>query len=400
LIKFFTFNQFAKLPRRKLQWTQILRIAMRNFFTGAAFFSVVAPVFAQSPILIGQTADLSSVAGIQMKSFNAGANAYFNEVNRSGGVGGRMVKLISMDDGFSAEKAKANAIELIGNPDVVALFGPRGTDQAEAVIEQAQKADLAVVGAVTGADSVRSSPISFPVRASYRSEITRMLKNIATAQTSKIVVLVQDDKFGNPLFDIIKSEVAARYKSIQVVGKVPFDRKKVDLSDEAKTVVGLEPNAVIALCNPTSCGSFVKGVADLANKEIIKKPMIYQTSISDMYAQFEKIGAKTVAGSPYTQVVPNPMNNLVPVSKKYRDLMAIEKAPIDYKSFEGYLAARVMVHGLRSAKKITRDNVISALQGMGSLDMEGFVVSYKNGKNSGSDFSELVSLNQKGRIIH
>lgn len=137
---------------------------------------------AADEILIGQTADFS-VAGAQMKEFNAGAMAYISKVNGSGGVKGKQIKLISLDDGYVADKAAQNAKELIYAQKVSALFGIRGTDPTEAVMKVAEAAGVPVIAPVTGADSVRKSPETFPVRASYRCEIEAMLHHIAFMPT-------------------------------------------------------------------------------------------------------------------------------------------------------------------------------------------------------------------------
>ncbi len=63
---------------------------------------------------------------------------------------------------------------------------------------------------MTGADSVRKSPLTFPVRASYRSEIEAMLYHIAF-MPSKVALLVQNDKFGLPLASFIEERVAKEY---------------------------------------------------------------------------------------------------------------------------------------------------------------------------------------------
>ena len=238
---------------------------------------------AAEDILIGQTADFSSVAGKQMKDFNAGAQAYFDLVNRKGGVKGRPIRLLSKDDAFAADKATANAKELAANGSVVALFGSRGTDPSEAVIKVAEANKLPLIAPITGADSMRESRYVFPVRAGYRDEVRAMLDHISFVP-SRLAVLVQDDKFGNPLFTYIDKSLREKYRSTRLVSTVRFPRKQTDLRAEASKILETEPNAVIALCNPSSCESFVRSISELAMAQSRPRPTIYQTSISDMYA--------------------------------------------------------------------------------------------------------------------
>ena len=79
---------------------------------------------AAEEILIGQTADFSSVAGQQMKDFNLGVLAYFNQVNAKGGIKGRPITLISRDDAFQAAKAAGSrgvVIVVQGDPGCMEL---------------------------------------------------------------------------------------------------------------------------------------------------------------------------------------------------------------------------------------------------------------------------------------
>ena len=114
-----------------------------------------------------------------------------------------------------------------------------------------------------------------------------------------LAVLVQDDKFGNPLFTFIDKALRERYRNTRLVSTVRFPRTQKELKAEASKVLENEPNAVIALCNPTSCESFVRSISEQAVAQSRPRPTIYQTSISDMYAQFKKLGhAKRRQGVP------------------------------------------------------------------------------------------------------
>lgn len=254
---------------------------MKKYVAWMAACPMSISALAADEILIGQTADFSSVAGAQMKEFNAGAMAYISKVNGSGGVKGKQIKLISLDDGYVADTAAQNAKELIYAQKVSALFGIRGTDPTEAVMKVAEAAGVPVIAPVTGADSVRKSPVTFPVRASYRSEIEAMLHHIAFMPT-KVALLVQNDKFGLPLASFIEERVAKEYTGIRIVKKVTFDRKATDLTPQVGGILAEAPSAVIALCNPTSCEAFSKEMLAQTRQSQKPRPTIYQTSISDI----------------------------------------------------------------------------------------------------------------------
>lgn len=355
---------------------------------------------AADDILIGQTADFSSVAAAQMRDFNAGALAYLERVNAAGGVRGRPVKLVSLDDAFSAEKASGNAKTLIKDRKVVALFGTRGTDPTEAVIKVAQENDVPLIAPITGADSVRASDVVFPVRASYRTEVDEMLKHMSISPV-KLAVLVQHDKFGDPLYQYIVERTKKTYPNINLVGKVSFERKSADLKPQAQQILDLDAQTVIALCNPSSCESFSREMYALARASGHSRPTIYQTSITDIYAQFTKLGADVVGGNPYSQILPDPNRIHLPLTKEF--MSTASRKPglvVNYRTLEGYVSAKVLVRALEQASTINARGVQNALESMDRQDLGGFVVRYSRGDHQGSNFVDLVTLDKRGRLIH
>lgn len=371
---------------------------MKKLIAMATLAAMHACAWSASEILIGQTADFSSVAGVQMKDFNAGALAYIEKINAAGGVGGRRIKLISLDDAFSADKAAANAKELIDKHNVVALFATRGTDPTEAVIKVADAADVPLIAPITGVDTVRKSRIAFPVRAGYRAEIEGMLRQLSVIPT-RLAVLVQDDKFGRPLIDLIEERVAAKYKNITVVKRVSFERKSTDLHTQASEILSVLPNAVIALCNPSSCESFTREIAAQSGPGKTHRPTLYQTSISDAYAQFDKLGPEAVAGHVYGQVLPDPARVRSAIGKEYLALVKSNKGRVDYRSFEGYVSAKLLVEALKRSKPVSPAGVQSALENMGTVDLGGYKVSYRPGDHDGSEFFDLVTMDRSGRPV-
>ena len=104
-------------------------------FAASSFpLCVLAQGVSADTILIGQSAALSGPAEQLGKEMKAGAEAYFTVINKAGGVNGRMIKLISVDDGYEPDKAAANTKKLITEDKVLALFGYVGTPTSNAAL--------------------------------------------------------------------------------------------------------------------------------------------------------------------------------------------------------------------------------------------------------------------------
>ena len=106
-------------------------------------------------------------------------------------------------------------------------------------------------------------------------------------------------------------------------------------------------------------------------------------------------------GVQISQVVPFPWDSSVPVVKEYRALLAQAKAEPGYGTLEGFIAAKVMVEGLRRAgKNLTRDGFIKAMETLDPYDVGGFKVTYAPGNHNGSRFIDLTIISRNQTFVH
>ena len=87
--------------------------------------------------------------------------------------------------------------------------------------------------------------------------------------------------------------------------------------------------------------------------------------------------------------------------KEYRKAVGASAGEGDnYTVLEGYIAAKVFTEGLRRAgRNLTRENLIAALEGAGTLDLGDFRVEYGPGNHNGSSFVELEMYTAAGSLI-
>ena len=193
-------NFVAYLASRQASSASSLRFLRTTLFTLIAFCSLCsAGAHAQSVsgdvILIGQSAALSGPAEELGKEMKAGAEAYFKVVNDAGGINGRKIKLISLDDGYEPDRAKANTQKLIVEEKVLALFGYVGTPTSNAALPIFTEAKVPFIGAFTGAQSLREpfNRYIFNVRASYFDETEEIVRHLTQQGVTKISVFYQND---------------------------------------------------------------------------------------------------------------------------------------------------------------------------------------------------------------
>jgi branched-chain amino acid transport system substrate-binding protein len=106
-------------------------------------------------------------------------------------------------------------------------------------------------------------------------------------------------------------------------------------------------------------------------------------------------------GVAISQVVPFPWSPSVPIVKEYQEIMAKSgHTDFNFSSLEGYIVGKVMVEGLRRAgKDLTREKLISALEGMNNVDLGDFIVNFSPGNHSGSRFVDLTMIGRGGKFL-
>src|SRR5215218_3509120 len=105
----------------------------------------LAPTWALSQILIGQTAGFSGPVAAGVKETTEGARLWINSVNARGGVNGQKIELVSMDDKFDPKLTAQNAKKLVEERNVLALFLTRGTPNNEAIIPVLEANNVALI---------------------------------------------------------------------------------------------------------------------------------------------------------------------------------------------------------------------------------------------------------------
>lgn len=105
-------------------------------------------------------------------------------------------------------------------------------------------------------------------------------------------------------------------------------------------------------------------------------------------------------GVQISQVVPFPWDSTVPVVKEYRLLLEAAKDEPGFGTLEGFIAAKVMVEGLkRAGKNLTRESFIKAMESLDAYDAGGFKVTYGADNRSGSRFVDLTIISRDGRFV-
>lgn len=358
----------------------------------AASFFVSATGHAQTPWLIGQSAPLSGSNAAFGVDIRDGALAYFKSVNARGGVDGRQIELVSLDDKNDRKQAGANAQKLLQENKVVALFGFASATLSLDAMPLAEKAEVLFFAPFSGANPVRkASPVVFTLRASYPEELEKMLAFWTGLGLKQVVVVHYDDEVG-------KQNLAAVVEYLAKQGKQPkaFSlqrNSKVD-PNQINELLKLKPDVLI---NTVLSGPAAE-ISRQLNSRGLTVPM---SSLSFVGAQQYIVAAgESGAGVSIAQVVPSATSPSPVVRECAKALQdAGITAAMNSTHLEACIGAKVLTEAMRRTKKPGNPKaLLNAMRSLGTYDTGGFVVSYSATKQHGSKFVDLAMVSRDGRL--
>ncbi|SKA56077.1 ABC transporter substrate-binding protein [Enterovibrio nigricans] len=264
--------------------------------------SVAAEVgVTDNTITFGMSNALSGPASGLGNGVKAGTLAYFEKINQQGGVHGRQIKVISLDDGYEPDRAAKNAKRLIYTDKVFALVSFVGTPTSKAVVPEVNRAKIPYIGPFTGAEFLRTPANKniFNVRASYFNETEKLVDHfINDLGYKKIAVFIQDDGYGAAGKAGVQRALRQRGLKIHAEGR--YQRNTLNVEQGLNSIMAKQPDAVIMVGAYKACGAFIK--------------MARSKNFTPKFANISFVGTKKLIaelgpdgdGSYISQVMPNP----------------------------------------------------------------------------------------------
>ena len=348
-------------------------------------------------ILIGQPAPLTGpLAELAPDIVNA-TKALFDGVNEKGGIHGRKLRTLTMDDGYVVENTVKVVNHMIDKEPVFALINMTGTSNVASVLPLLEKTSppLPLVAPFTGADLIRVPPIHhvFNVRASYGDEAEKIVQHLTTIGTQRIAVLWSNNGFGKD--GLAGVQRALEKRGMKVYANAPIEQNASDTNKAVAALYDTRPEVIVMVTAGAPTVSFIK-----AYNKVRKGMQFYTLSVMGNQATLRALGADGV-GVVVSTVVPFPWDVTHPLAREYR--AAMQKAGfasnISFLGFESYINGKVLVEGLRLAgKDLNRKKFVDALASMRRLDMGGFAVGFSKDSRQGSRFVGLTIVSQGERF--
>jgi ABC-type branched-subunit amino acid transport system substrate-binding protein len=361
--------------RRESRGTAAARLVLAAL--AAAAWSTAQGQVTDGEVTVGMCAPFSGVAkelGLQLKN---GIDVAFAAANEAGGVHGRQVRLVAMDDVYDPARTLPCMKDLVEKRHVFATVGNVGTGPAAVAVPYANEKGLVFFGAFTGASLLRNDPpdrFVFNYRASYAEEtaaILRYLVEVGRIEPSRIAVFAQDDAYGAAGFDGVAKAMRRMRRDPSKILRVSYKKGTTDVEEAVKAVrkAGAQVKAVIMIATYKPAARFIEKMRD-AGSEVTFTNVSFVGS-NELAEELSQLGARYAEGVLVTQVVPNPASNASAILKYREQLKKYAKGEKPgFVSLEGWLMARLFVEGLnRAGKNLTTDALIDGLEGVHALDL-------------------------------
>lgn len=351
-----------------------------------------SPALAQE-IVLGQIGPFTGVPVPDARQIGQGARAAIAHANRAGGVAGRKIAWVELDDALSPA-VFVGQFEAAMQRKPIALISPWGSASVQKMLHDRllDRHDVVVMNAVPGSDAFRNPGHArlFHVRASDHQKLSKIVHHARALSIRRLAVLYQNNPVGTAgLGEIIRE--AARIGDIEVKGVAV---ETVEVPKGAQEVVALGAQGVLVLGAPPFAASCVAQ---------LRKVGVGQTIFlaADMSPDFlvRTAGLEASRGVGIVQIYPDPNSRT-----GMRDFQAAMKAAYPeldaYTSaqFEGYVSTRVVVEGLRHVRgDITPAALTRALQTMGEIAVDGYRLNFSKG-NAGSQFVNIAVIDANGRL--
>lgn len=351
--------------------------------------------------VVGQVAPLTGAHATQGRAYEQGMRLYFDSVNKGGGIQGRSIRFVALDDRGDPEETVAQTRKLIEEhkPAVLAgFFGNRNL--AQLVDSQVlQKAAQPVVGYRSDDEKVLHSPLFFQTRASVREEMHKIATHLATVGITRLALVLEERPDSASMQALVTEAIqpagAKLVAAAEVSGGSGTKQFKPKATELAK-LMQASPQAILVVASSAATAAFVEHYRMEGGGA-----QIYTSSDTEVEQLAKRLGSQHLAGLSIAQVVPSPYKISMPLNKEFRDALIASKAqgqPVSYAMMEGFVNAKVVAEVLRRAPGASPEKLAQALQAAGPMDLGGYSVAFRPGSSVGSRYVDLSIVSASGRV--
>ncbi len=371
-----------------------MRHIIASAIVGLAALSVFPGLaLAADTIVVGRSLPMTGPLKSYGEAKRDGADAYIEKINKSGGINGKAISLITLDDEYQPPKTVANLKQIAEQHAPTAFLGLFGVPTIAAALPVLPELKIPTVGLTSGTNAVRTphNLYAFPVRANYAEEARKLVTHVKTLGVTKISVIYTDNPFGISVKDTLLEAFTKEGLTATPFKLDPAGATAAKVVGEA--VAGNPQSVFLTMLSQPA----VPVIREL--KKTTSRNLLYTFSPVDTTVVLKELGAGA-SGLGVTQVVPIPAGSRVKVVAEYlQALKELGRGTASFYGLEAFIEAKVLIEGLRRAAPVmTPANLIKALETLRNFDAGDYYVSYRPGDHAGSSFVEIDVIDSSGVV--
>lgn len=358
---------------------------------------------------IGVTTSLSGPDAVYGQGLLRGIQLATDRVNALGGVDGRQIDLLTLDDGGVPARAASNTRDLLQRRvlAITGVFGSGPTAAVAGVLAQAGQDfySAPLVGPASSADVLRDPPRRgvFHLRASTLDQMSAAIFHLDTIGLTRFSVLAQDSELGDSGLNSVSVELMRLAMTPVSSARIRGGESVAGIRAALKSLCTAEPQAVILAVDATlAVAAVAAGRAEHCNSQYV----VFSEAGASLSSKGGEpsAGQVPVTGLLVTQVVPSPGNRAHPLVAEYHRALSANRLTgsanqPSYPSLEGYQAMRVVIEALRQCNKDPSSVCMQQTLMSRSFEMPWGRVEFGATQRQASPFVETTLLDGRGRFL-
>jgi branched-chain amino acid transport system substrate-binding protein len=195
--------------------------------------------------------------------------AFFEKVNSEGGINGRKIKFISLDDAYSPPKTVEQTRKLVEQDEVLLMFGSLGTATNNAVHRYLNTKKVPQLFVLSGAakwDDPKNYHWTMPGMVAYETEGVVYAKHILqTKPDAKIAILMQNDDLGRDYVAGFKRTLGEKAAAM-IVAEASYESTAPTISSQLATLKASGANVLFGVTVGKFTSQLIKGIAEVGWK--------------------------------------------------------------------------------------------------------------------------------------
>ncbi len=324
--------------------------------------------------------------------------AYFAKINAEGGIRGRKINFISLDDGYSPPKTVEQTRKLVEQEEVLLIFGSLGTATNTAIHKYMNAKKVPHILLATAAlkwDDPVNYPWSMALVPNQRADVPAFVRHLSKVKPdAKAAVLYQNDDFGRDYVRMLRKELGERANKL-IVAEASYEVTDPTVDSQLIELKNSGADVLFSFTTPKFAAMSIRKVYDLGWRPLHFVP----TNASSVEAVLKPAGLDKAVGLMSAAFVKDPSEpdwKNDPATKDYMAFMQRyypEADPLDTQNVVGYISAEALVQVLKqSGDDLTRENVMRQAANFKDVELPMMLPGIKL-NTSPTDYTPIKQMN-------